>query len=167
MPDFKKLRSEFSLDKNLLWLNNCGISVPPQICATTTAAYLDAYAREGVRQTFRPHGVTKRNIQNYLVKLFGGTAHEYALLNNTAEGMTFIAQSLKIKAGDKILLVAREYPSNVYPFMQLKHQGVELEFIETANDNATFLKNIEKALTPRVKAMSLSAVDWLTGLRFD
>ncbi|MBV6494236.1 MAG: Cysteine desulfurase SufS [Turneriella sp.] len=167
MADFKKLRTEFALDENLIWLNNCGISLPPKVAAEVTKEYLDAYATHGVKQTFRPHGKTLQNIQNYFVKLFGGNPTEYALLNNTAEGMTFIAQSLRVKPGDKILLVNREYPSNVYPFLQLKHKGIQVEFIETGNSNKTFLENIEKSLTPNVKAMSLSAVDWLTGLVFN
>jgi cysteine desulfurase / selenocysteine lyase len=167
MPDFQEIRKKFSLREDLVWLNNCGVSVPPALPASEVKTYLDAFTAAGVLQTAKPHGQIKRNIQNYFAKFFGGAAHEYALLNNTAEGMTFIAQSLPLAKGDKILLVEREYPSNVYPFMQLKKQGVEIAFVAPGLSNAEFLKNIEAALTPNVRAMSLSAVDWLTGMKFD
>lgn len=167
MTDFNNIRKQFSIREDLVWLNNCGVSVPPASSAAAVKEYLDAFSAAGVLQTAKPHGQIKRNIQNYFSKFFGGSAHEYALLNNTAEGMTFIAQSLPLGRGDKILLVEREYPSNVYPFLQLKRQGIEISFVSPGKSNEDFLENIKEALNTNVRAMSLSAVDWLTGMKFD
>lgn len=165
--DFLALRRNFVIRDDLIWLNNCGVSVPPQSSAQAVKDYLDAFSASGVLQTKKPHGQVKRNIQKLFADFLGGEAHEYALLNNTAEGMTFIAQSLPLSSGDKILLVEREYPSNVYPFLQLKRQGVEIGFVSPGETNAEFIDNIRAALTTNVRAMSLSAVDWLTGRNFD
>lgn len=165
--DFQNLRNQFPLREDLIWLNNCGVSVPPAGSAQAVKDYLDAFSAAGVLQTAKPHGQIKRNIQNYFSKFFGGNPHEYALLNNTAEGMTFIAQSLPLTRGDKILLVEREYPSNVYPFLQLKRQGIEIGFVSPGTSNKEFLENIRAELSTNVRAMSLSAVDWLTGMKFD
>lgn len=167
MTDFNTLRNQFSLRDDLIWLNNCGVSVPPTSSAQAVKDYLDAFSAAGVLQTAKPHGQIKRNITNYFARFFGGNAHEYALLNNTAEGMTFIAQSLPLTRGDKILLVEREYPSNVYPFLQLKRQGVEIGFVSPGASNEEFIENIRAELSTNVRAMSLSAVDWLTGMKFD
>ncbi len=167
MTDFTQIRREFDLAGDLIWLNNCGVSVPPLTPANEVKSYLDAFSREGILQTLKPHGQIKRNIQNRFSELLGGAPHEYALLNNTAEGMTFIAQSLPLERGDKILLVEREYPSNVYPFLQLKHQGIEIAYVSPGRSSAEFLDNIQSALSTNVRVMSLSAVDWLTGLKFD
>lgn len=167
MTDFTALRREFKIRKDLIWLNNCGISVPPVRSATAVKEYLDAYSEAGVLQKRKPTGQALKNIREHFTRLLGGAAHEYALLNNTAEGMNFIAQSLPLERGDRVLLVEREYPSNVYPFMQLKKQGVEIAFVSPGLSNAEFIANIEAALTPATRAMSLSAVDWLTGLKFD
>ncbi len=167
MTDFNTLRQQFSLRDDLIWLNNCGVSVPPASSAQAVKDYLDAFSAAGVLQTAKPHGQIKRNITNTFAKFFGGNAHEYALLNNTAEGMTFIAQSLPLTRGDKILLVEREYPSNVYPFLQLKRQGVEIGFVSPGASNEEFIENIRAELSTNVRAMSLSAVDWLTGMKFD
>ena len=109
MADFDAIRKQFPLRDDLVWLNNCGVSVPPASSAEEVKKYLDAFSAAGVLQTAKPHGQIKRNILNYFAKFFGGEAHEYALLNNTAEGMTFLAQSLPLTRGDKILLVEREF----------------------------------------------------------
>lgn len=167
MNDFEKIRREFGLSTDLVWLNNCGVSVPPVRSATAVKEYLDAFSSAGILQTAKPHGQVKRGIQNLFAKFLGGNAHEYAILSNTAEGMTFIAQSLPLAEGDKILLVEREYPSNIYPFLQLKRRGVEIGYVKPGLSNDEFIENIRQELTTNVRAMSLSAVDWLTGLRFD
>ncbi len=167
MTDFAGIRSAFEVKPDLVWLNNCGVSVPPAEPAREVKNYLDAFMREGILQSYKPHGQIKRNIQSRFAALLGGEAHEYAILNNTAEGMTFIAQSLPLERGDKILLVEREYPSNVYPFLQLKRQGVEIAFVSPGKSSAEFIENIKAELTTNVRVMSLSAVDWLTGLKFD
>jgi selenocysteine lyase/cysteine desulfurase len=167
MTDFSSLRKQFALREDLIWLNNCGVSVPPQSSAAAVSNYLSAFSAAGILQTAKPHGQVKRNIQQTFAKFLGGAAHEYAILNNTAEGMTFIAQSLPLTHGDKILLVEREYPSNVYPFLQLKRQGIEIGYVNPGLSNDEFIANIHAALTTNVRVMSLSAVDWLTGLRYD
>ncbi len=167
MIDFEELRARFNLRENRIWLNNCGISLPPKSSAEAVTQYLEAYSIDGAMQTVRPHGSVKQNIQNLFAKFLGGTPEEYAILNNTAEGMTFIADALPLKAGDKILLVEREYPSNVYPYLQLKKRGIQIEFVSPGESNDVFIENIRRALTPQVKAMSVSAVDWLTGRKFD
>jgi len=167
MADFQSIRAQFDLRPDLTWLNNCGVSVPPKSSAAAVTEYLAAFSASGIMQTAKPHGQVKRNIQQTFAKFLGGSAHEYAILNNTAEGMTFIAQSLPLTRGDKILLVEREYPSNVYPFLQLKRQGIEIGYVSPGLSNDEFIANITAALTTNVRVMSLSAVDWLTGLRFD
>lgn len=167
MTDFAALRREFDVASHLVWLNNCGVSIPPKSSAQAVCDYLQAYCAAGVLQTARPHGEVKRTLQAVLAKFLGGAAHEYAILSNTAEGMNFIAQSLPLERGDKILLVEREYPSNVYPFLQLRRQGVEIGFVSPGLSNDEFMENLKSQLTTNVRAMSLSAVDWLTGLRFD
>lgn len=167
MIDFEALRERFNLRENRVWLNNCGISLPPKSSAEAVNQYLEAYSTDGAMQTVRPHGSVKQNIQSLFAKFLGGSPEEYAILNNTAEGMTFIADALPLKAGDKILLVEREYPSNVYPYLQLKKRGIEIEFVSPGESNDVFIENIRRALTSKVRAMSVSAVDWLTGRKFD
>lgn len=165
--DFQSIRKQFAVRDDLIWLNNCGVSLPPESSAEAVKLYLEAYATSGVLQSAKPHGQVKRSIQHLFAQFLGGLPHEYALLNNTAEGMTFVAQSLPLMRGDKILLVEREYPSNVYPFLQLRKAGIEIGFVSPGLSNDEFIANIKAELTSNVRAMSLSAVDWLTGLRFD
>jgi len=58
-------------------------------------------------------------------RLTGVTAAEIAITHHTAEGVNIIAQGFPWRPGDRVLTVSVEYPSNVYPWWNLKDRGVE------------------------------------------
>ncbi len=50
-----------------------------------------------------------------------------AFLDNTTNGIIWLAQGIDWKPGDRIILNDVEFPANVYPFLQLKEKGVEVD----------------------------------------
>lgn len=58
-------------------------------------------------------------------------ADRIAFLDNTTNGIIWLAQGIDWKAGDRIILNDVEFPANVYPFLQLKEKGVEVDFIKS------------------------------------
>ena len=165
--DWKKIANEFSIDSDLVWLNSCGVSIPPIKSNEAVGDYLQAFSQRGIMQEKYPHGVIKKNIVNKFSEFLGGRPEEYAILQNTAEAMHFLAHSLPVQSGDRMLLVDKEFPSNIYPHWQLKQKGVEFDYVAPALSNAAFIENFKKAITPKTRYASVSAVDWLTGLRMD
>ncbi|MDH7604535.1 MAG: aminotransferase class V-fold PLP-dependent enzyme [Melioribacter sp.] len=99
-----------------------------------------------------------------LGKLIGTTPDRIAWIDNVSNGLNLLAQGLKWNSGDKIILNDIEFPSNVYPFMNLKKHGVEIEFIKNRN-GIVDIEDIEKAITPKTKLISISYVQFLTGYR--
>lgn len=89
-----------------------------------------------------------------------------AFNDNTSNGLNILAQGLSWKPGDRIILNDLEFPSNVYPFLNLKTYGVEIDFVQSKN-GAVLFEDIEKALTPKTKLLSISYVQFLTGYRAD
>jgi len=59
-----------------------------------------------------------------------------------------------------------EFPANVYPFLQLKEKGVEVDFIKATNGIVT-AEGIINAIQPRTKFISISFVQFLSGYRID
>jgi len=89
-----------------------------------------------------------------------------AFLDNTTNGIIWLAQGIDWKAGDRIILNDVEFPANVYPFLQLKEKGVEIDFIKSTNGIVT-AEEIIKAIHPRTKLISISFVQFLSGYRID
>ncbi len=89
-----------------------------------------------------------------------------ALLPSTSDTLNVVVAGLDWKSGDRVLLNAGEFPANVYPYLGVKHLGVELDFIKNADESMT-PELIERSLTPKTRVVALSAVQFLSGYKAD
>jgi len=106
------------------------------------------------------------NTKQKLARLLGAPAERIAFVDNTSNGLNILANGLHWKTGDRILLNTMEFPSNVYPFLNLKRYGVEVDFIEPHNHTIP-LEKIIAAVTPRTRLISISHVQYLNGFLTD
>ncbi len=101
-----------------------------------------------------------------LGKLLNTNADRIAFTSNTSSGLNILAQGIRWKKGDRIILGDVEFPANVYPFMNLKDIGVEIDFVKSENGIVT-AENLIQAITPKTKLISVSYVQFLSGYRID
>ena len=101
-----------------------------------------------------------------LGKLLNTTAGRIAFTSNTSSGLNILAQGIRWEKGDRIILGDVEFPANVYPFMNLKDNGVEIDFAKSDNGIVT-AENLIQAITPKTKLISVSYVQFLSGYRID
>jgi len=85
---------------------------------------------------------------------------------NTTDALNTVASGLQWKTGDRILLCSAEFPANVYPYLNLRRLGAELDFMESRSGAVT-PEMILRHLTPRTRLLALSAVQFLSGYRAD
>ena len=101
-------------------------------------------------------------------RLIGADPREIALMVNTSYGLNLAARALPFTHGDIVITSDREYPSNVYPWMELEvARGVKLERIPCAGvlpDEEAILAALDR---PRVRCVVLSWVSFATGYRID
>jgi len=98
--------------------------------------------------------------------MLGTDAENIAFVQNTSEGLNILASGLQWSAGDRVLLVDHEFPANVYPFLNLKRLGVEVDFIPQKN-GVVAVEDIANAITPRTKLVAVSWVQFLSGFTID
>lgn len=101
-----------------------------------------------------------------LVKLLNAKKNRLAWTENVSAGLNILAQGLDWKTGDRIILNDSEFPSNVYPFLNLKKEGVEIDFAQTKGGKLD-VDDYAKLVTPKTKLISISAVQFLSGYRAD
>ena len=89
-----------------------------------------------------------------------------AFLDNTANGLIWLATGIDWNPGDRIILNDVEFPANVYPFLQLKEKGVVVDFIKSTNGIVTANEIID-AIQPQTKLISVSFVQFLSGYKID
>lgn len=101
-----------------------------------------------------------------LAKLLGTSTSRLSWADNVANSMSIIAHGLDWKSGDRIILNDIEFPSNVYPFLNLKKHGVEIDFAKSRN-GIVDIEDIEKLIIPKTKLISISMVQFLSGYKAD
>jgi cysteine desulfurase / selenocysteine lyase len=85
---------------------------------------------------------------------------------NTSDAINVIASGIPWSPGDAVLLNNIEFPANIYPYLNLKRLGVELDTIEAVEGRIT-PEMVESHLRPRTRLVALSAVQYLSGHRAD
>jgi cysteine desulfurase/selenocysteine lyase len=165
MDDFDTYRSEFPITKTCCFMNHAAVSPPPvrvtraveSLMAEFGSFEVDHYARWMKRVA---------EVRHLFARLIQGSPDEIAFIGNTSEGLGTVAAGLEWKAGDGVLVPMPEFPANVYPWMNLERQGVEVKFIPRKNGRFG-VEAVDKALDPGSRLLSVSSVDFSTGFRCD
>ncbi|PLX26304.1 MAG: aminotransferase, partial [Ignavibacteria bacterium] len=56
-------------------------------------------------------------------RMIGADPSRIAFVLNTSEGLNVLASGLPWKSGDRVVLIDQEFPSNIYPFLNLRRLG--------------------------------------------
>ncbi len=109
---------------------------------------------------------TSLNVKSEIGKMLNTTSDSIAFTDNTSNGLNVIANGISWKRCDQIILNDVEFPANVYPFLNLKRYGVEIEFVKSHNGVVTAEDIIEK-ISSQTRLISVSWVQFLSGYRID
>lgn len=95
-----------------------------------------------------------------------------AIFPSVSYGMSVVARNLRIKAGQKIVIAADQFPSNVYPWMWVaERMGAELCVVEPPDDlqnrGKVWNQRILDAIDSQTALVALSVVHWADGTYFD
>ena len=104
--------------------------------------------------------------KTFLGKMLNTSADRIAFTSNTSTGLNILAQGIEWEKGDRIILNDVEFPANVYPFLNLKNKGVEIDFVKSENGIIT-AEDLIQDITPKTKLISISSVQFLSGYRID
>jgi cysteine desulfurase/selenocysteine lyase len=153
------------LNTGKLWLNHAAISPLNSRTKNAVEQYL-LNRSEGSIDDFPQIVQISQNTKLQIGKLINAPVERIGFVNNTSDGLNILANGIDWKSGDRILLNDSEFPTNVVPFLNLKRLGVEIDFVQTDNDEIR-LEDIEKAITPKTKLLSISFVQFLSGFKSD
>jgi selenocysteine lyase/cysteine desulfurase len=99
-------------------------------------------------------------------RLLNADPKDIAFIKNTSEGISFVAEGLPWRAGDNVVTAADEYPSNLYPWMNLADRGVEVRRVPS-RDGRVLVDDLRAAMDDQTRLITLSFVEYGTGFRND
>jgi len=97
-------------------------------------------------------------------RLLHAETDEIAVIHNTTEGVSLVAEGFPWKPGDNVVTVASDFPSNRFPWMNLASRGVEVRLVE-APDERLDLARLEQLCDARTRLIAVSWVGYATGWR--
>lgn len=161
-----QIRSLFPhLDTDQVYFNHAAIGPWCKLVLERINEY--ATQRSGAMVENFPFFLEKNaSAKTKLAKLLGAVPDRLAWVDNVSNGLNILANGLEWNSGDRIILNDLEFPSNIYPFLNLKRLGVEIDIIKSQN-GVVDIDDIEKKITPRTKLVSISLVQFLSGYRAD
>jgi cysteine desulfurase / selenocysteine lyase len=99
-------------------------------------------------------------------RLVAADPDEIALVRNTTEGISLVAEGFPWQEGDNVVTLDNEFPSNQYPWMNLASRGVETRRVATQGGRVD-LARLAEACDQRTKIVSVSWVGYASGWRID
>ncbi|MGE0084337.1 MAG: aminotransferase class V-fold PLP-dependent enzyme [Desulfococcaceae bacterium] len=162
--DWKKVQAQYPVNKEMIWLNNCGITPAGAHAVSAVHRFMTGYSQKGILTETADYADVKQRIKSILGELLGCVHDELALIHNTSEGMNIISHGLNLKAGDEIIVLENEYPSNVYPWRHWEEKGVIIKTAGMGSTPENFLEGLMPLITEQTRVIALSAVHWCTGM---
>jgi selenocysteine lyase/cysteine desulfurase len=131
--------------------------------ADAMRAVVDIHAALGFQPSWREDMESARAD---VAALVGSTPQGIAFTQNTSFGLSLVANGLDWRPGDNVVLPAQEFPSNYYPWTNLRERGVEVRMVEAPRGHADIGK-VAAAIDRRTRVVAISAVQFSTGYRYD
>jgi len=158
------LREKLPLLHSGVALNHAGVAPQPE--SEGVAEFERGRARLLPGAALEMAGGLKGRIRAAYARMLGVSAAEIAITRHTAEGVNIIAQGYPWKLGDRVLTVNVEYPSNVYPWWNLRERGVEVVSVPE-REGRVDLDEFLAAIDERVRLVAISHVEFASGFTFD
>lgn len=153
--------------QHCLYLNHAAVAPWPQVTADAVQAFAAENARQGTLDYPR-WLVLEQDLREQARQLLNApAASDIALVKNTSEGLSFVAYGLDWQAGDNVVGIRQEFPSNRFVWQSLANKGVEFRQL----DLSLYPDEPEAALLAlcdaHTRLVSISAVQYSNGLRMD
>lgn len=157
----EKYRKEFPIVGTGIYLDHAGVAPVSLRVITEVEEFLGEAAREAVigyeRWMDRVEAVRALS-----ARLIGADNDEIAFIKNTSHGISIVTSGLDWRNGDNVVVFEKEFPSNIYPWLDLKRKGVEVRFIPHKGDRIG-LDDIESLIDKRTRLVTMSSVQSLNG----
>jgi selenocysteine lyase/cysteine desulfurase len=158
-------REAFALAPGLAYLNHAAAGVLPVATRDALRAMIDDHAARGVLGT-AARELALPAYRRRIAEFVGGRGEEIALLRNTGDGATVLAQGLDLGPGDEVIGAANEFGSNAYPWLALRERGVTVTLLDAPRRRMT--PDVLRAMiSSRTRVVTVSWVTFDDGYRHD
>lgn len=158
----------FSISSDVTYLNTASFS--PAFKSVETAG-INAVKRKSQPELKQPSDLFEPTIE--LRKLFAQIIDEddynrVVTIPSVSYGMANVANNITLKAGDEILIVEEQFPSNYYIWEELaKQYDAKIVTVMQPDNPEDWNVNILKNINSKTALVAIGHIHWANGLVFD
>lgn len=158
-------QQEFPVVKNRVFLGHAAVCPLPRRVAEAIAKFaLDSVNDD---QEKVPSPLFLAETRALAGRLIGAAPDEIALVGPTSLGLSLIANGLRFRKGDNVLVYQDDYPSNVYPWMTLAERGVQVRFINIRELGRIRSVDVLGQIDEQTRLVALASCHFVSGWRLD
>jgi selenocysteine lyase/cysteine desulfurase len=156
---------EFPITANKIFMAHAAMSPFPQRTADAITDYVKRVCLEGQWEYL--YADIETETRKYAADLLGAQTEEIAFVSSTSMGLSLVASGISWKTDDNIVIADGDFPSNIYPWLNLQRQGVRVKFIPRNKNGIVTLDDVMQIVDNKTRLVSLSTVNYTTGFRID
>ena len=156
---WNKYKREFPVTNRLVYLNHAAVSPLMMPAAAAMKQLTDEICEYGSLH-FKKWLNTYEGLRISAARMIGADRGEIAIIKNTSEGISTVANGLNWRSGDKVIAFREEFPANYYPWIRLEKKGVKVQWLSITDP----LEVIDAACGG-ARLLAISFVNYLSGHR--
>jgi selenocysteine lyase/cysteine desulfurase len=164
--DWDGLRqAEFPVTARWAYFDHAAVAPLPRSSGAVLRAWAEDVEQNGV--VHWPDWERKLGgLRSDLARLIGAEPDEIAFVASTTHGLGLVAEGFPWRAGDSVVTAAEEYPSNIYPWMNLASRGVTLRLVRS-REGRIWVDDLAAAIDGSTRVLTISHVEFASGFKND
>ncbi|MFO0907508.1 MAG: aminotransferase class V-fold PLP-dependent enzyme [Isosphaeraceae bacterium] len=165
-PDWDALRrDEFPVTERWAYFDHAAVSPLPRTSANMLCAWANDQQQNGVVNWPEWEARLQTHRAN-VARLIHAHSDEIAFVNSTTQGIGIVAEGFPWRDGDNVVTAAEEYPSNLYPWMNLASRGVSTRLVPS-REGRVVIDDLIAACDRSTRVLTISHVEFSSGFRND
>jgi selenocysteine lyase/cysteine desulfurase len=158
-------QQEFPVVRHKIFLAHAGDCPLPRRVSEAIGQYARAAASGDQEAAIYPKILGEG--RRLAARLLACEAEEVAYVGPTSLALSFVASGLKFRRTDNILIYFDDYPSNVYPWMALAEQGIEVRLMNTRALGQIRPRDVMGQVDENTRLVALASCHFISGYRLD
>jgi len=163
MIDLNAIREAFPVTESWVYMDHAAVAPISRSVQRAMQEQLRDVASNGIVNSDRWNTIYART-RKAAARLIGARASEIAFVKNTTEGILTVANGLRWRPGDNVVISDHGFPANVYPWWNLKSKRVETRMVSEV-DGRIPIEMLFDTVDERTRIVSISSVEFASGYR--
>jgi selenocysteine lyase/cysteine desulfurase len=156
---------QFPVARRWAYLDHAAVAPLPRRSGDVLRSWIERQERDGV-VAWPENARRLEEIRGTIASLINAHRDEIAFVNSTTQGIGLIAEGFPWRDGDTVVTAADEYPSNLFPWMNLESRGVGVRTV-ASRDGRIWPEDLVAAIDRSTRLLTISHVEFATGYRND